>query len=76
MQEKKVEYGTTHDVTVQSADKHAIVLTAEVLPGEAFVLLYHGLEVLPAKDDKGTIVFERDKGRGHWQYYPAKPENS
>lgn len=73
MQEKVIDYGTSHEVEVDSATSSMmIVLGTEVR--KAFVLLGHGLKDLPKKGDKGTIIFERDSKRGHWQWYPKIPK--
>ncbi len=71
MKEKKVDYGTTYQVEIESADSKCIICIAPSIK-EGFVLLYHGLKTLPTKGDKGKIVFERNnsKFKGHWQYYP------
>lgn len=71
MEERKVDYGTTHEVSVISASKLLITVHAEKI-NEGFLLVGHGLTVLPAIEDKGKIVFERDQRKGHWQYYPAE----
>jgi hypothetical protein len=69
MNKKIVGYGTTYYVEVEHADAKCIVCIAKSI-SEGFVLLYHGLKNIPKKNDKGKIVFERDKSSGHWQYYP------
>lgn len=69
MKEKIVEYGSSHQVTVLSAHKQVIAVHAEAI-NEGFMLIGHGLKMLPAAGDKGKIVFERDRRRGHWEWYP------
>lgn len=71
MQVKIIEFGTKHKVIVDSADKTVIICHAPKI-NEGFLLMFHGLETLPSKGDKGTIIFEKDSNRGHWQYYPDK----
>jgi hypothetical protein len=70
MKEKIVEYGTKHQVIVLNATKQVVTVHAPDI-NEAFLLIGHGLTVLPQPGDKGKIVFERDSRRGHWQWYPA-----
>lgn len=68
MKEVIVNYGEKRNVTVESVDKDVIVCLDKSI-NEAFVLIYHGLKTLPKPGDKGTIVFERNARKGHWQYY-------
>jgi hypothetical protein len=70
MNKKIVDYGTTYQVIVHSADSKCIICGAPSI-NEGFVLLYHGIEDYPTKGDEGKIVFEKDSANGHWQYYPS-----
>lgn len=75
MEERIIPFGTTHNVTVDSASVMMIVVIADEI-NEGFVLTGHGMEVLPKKDDKGTIVFERGGPLGgYWKYLPKKPDS-
>lgn len=71
IQEKIVGYGEFHEVKVISASKHIIIVHAEDI-NEGFCLLGHGVRNLPAKDEKGKIVFVEDERRGHWKWLPEK----
>ncbi len=68
MQERIVDYGTTHDVTIQSSS-HVVIIAVDESINEAFVLMYHGMTQLPTVGDKGKIIFVRNNRR-HWQFYP------
>jgi hypothetical protein len=68
VKEKLVNYGEKRNVVVESADKD-VIICIDKSTNEGFILMYHGLKVLPKAGDKGTIVFERDNRKGHWQYY-------
>jgi hypothetical protein len=75
MQQKTINYGDTKNVTVDFVSEKVIICFDDVNHGgeiEAYVLIYHGLKKMPAKGDRGKVVFERDSKQGHWQYYPAK----
>ena len=72
MQERIFEYGTKVNVEVVSSNKNLVAVADFNEPREGYILLGHGLTILPNKGDKGYIVFERDNRRGHWQYYPSK----
>jgi hypothetical protein len=69
MKEKQINYGEVRNVTVDKADKD-IILCVDKSINEGFILMFHGLETLPAAGDDGIIVFEKDSRNGHWQYYP------
>lgn len=69
MKQKIIDYGATYQVVIESADAKCIICIAPSI-NEGFILLHHGLINIPNKGDKGKIIFERDKEKGHWQYYP------
>ncbi len=75
MKEKIIEYGTTHEVEVDSATQKAILVIAPEIK-EGFVLMGHGMQKLPKNGDKGKIVFERGGPKnGYWKFYPNKNED-
>lgn len=71
MKTKIVNYGTEYEVLVIHTSKYMIMVKEPEI-NEAFVLINHGLQVLPQINDVGRIVFEKDSNKGHWQYYPNK----
>ncbi len=72
MQKKIVEYGTTHNVRVESATKTEIIVISDELK-EGFVLLGHGMEILPSKGDTGIITFVKGGVmNGYWEFTPNK----
>lgn len=73
MKEKIVDYGTEHPIKIIHGDKNVITGVATDI-NEGFVVIGHGLKEIPNEGDLGKIIFERDKNRGHWQFYPDKKE--
>lgn len=72
MKQKVIEYGTTHDVEVDSVSAMLIVVIAPDIK-EGFMLMGHGMQKLPNKGDKGKIVFEKGGPmNGYWKFYPNK----
>ncbi len=70
MQEKIIEFGTTHKVRVEKAMKEAIIVTGLDI-NEGFVLMGHDMTALPKEGEEGKIVFERGGPKGgYWKYYP------
>lgn len=72
METRIINYGESREVTVESVDK-AFIICIGKKDNEGYVLIGHGLSTLPKPGDNGKIVFERDKRKGHWQYYPQAP---
>lgn len=55
METRKIEYGTQHHVEVVSATNSLITVVDE--SGEGYLLLNHGMKILPKIGEKGRIVF-------------------
>lgn len=72
MKEKIIDYGTTYNVEVFQSSKSVLAVKGND-PLEAYVMIHHGIDPIPAVGELGYIVFEKDANRGHWQYY--KKEN-
>jgi hypothetical protein len=72
MQQKIIDYGTTHDAVVLSAKKEVIIVKG-IDNNEGYVLIGHRLDdaSLPAIGNEGTITFTKGGPEGgYWKWEP------
>lgn len=70
MKEKVISFGTMHPVKVIDATEQIITVHAPDI-NQGFLLVGHGVQHLPKKDDTGSILFvEGGPKSGHWAWFP------
>ena len=66
---KKIDFGTVYDVTVIKASERVLFVNAKLI-NEGFIIIDHGLKVLPDLDSDGKIVFVKGgPAGGYWKFY-------
>ncbi len=68
MEKKIIPYGTERKVTVVNSSDKLITVVDE--NNEAYLLLYHGMGVLPKKGAAGKIIFTyaNNPAKGYWKF--------
>lgn len=71
MKQKVIPFGETHPVKVIKASKSLIIVHATD-NNQAYVLIHHGIQNLPVKEENGTIEFKMGGPTGgYWHFIPS-----